>query len=98
MGATALAAAASRPGDSPQRILGAARRPYGERSPFEKSARYFSPSTTPATASSRTPLQDLYGIITPSSLHFERHHAGVPQINPDRHELLLHGLVDRPIV
>jgi len=39
----------------------------------------------------------LYGTITPSSLHFERHHAGVPQIDPDRHELLLHGLVDQPL-
>ena len=56
------------------------------------------PSATPATGSSRTPLQDLYGIITPSALHFERHHAGVPQIDPRRHKLLLHGLVDRPLV
>ena len=44
-----------------------------------------------------TPLQDLDGIITPSGLHFERHHNGVPQIDPARHELLLDGLVDRPL-
>jgi sulfane dehydrogenase subunit SoxC len=43
-------------------------------------------------------MQDLYGIITPSALHFERHHAGVPRIDPQRHELLIHGLVERPLV
>jgi sulfane dehydrogenase subunit SoxC len=83
----------------PQYGLGAPRRAYGERSPFEKSSRYFNTaSPTPATASSRTPLQDLYGIITPSSLHYEAHHSGVPAIDPDRHELLVHGLVERPTV
>jgi sulfane dehydrogenase subunit SoxC len=40
----------------------------------------------------------LYGIITPSALHFERHHAGVPEIDPNKHPLLLHGLVAEPIV
>jgi sulfane dehydrogenase subunit SoxC len=43
-------------------------------------------------------LQDICGIITPSALHFERHHAGVPQIDPRAHELLIHGLVERPLV
>ncbi len=37
------------------------------------------------------------GIITPSGLHFERHHAGVPAIDPAKHELLLHGLVEHPL-
>jgi sulfane dehydrogenase subunit SoxC len=49
-------------------------------------------------ASSRTPLHDTYGIITPSSLHFERHHSGVPEIDPSIHTLTIHGLVDRPLV
>src|SRR5579862_259906 len=44
-----------------------------------------------------TPLQDLQGIITPSDLHYERHHAGVPTIDPDNYRLLIHGLVDRPL-
>jgi sulfane dehydrogenase subunit SoxC len=79
------------------RALGDPRRPYGERSAFETSGRYFRESITPTTGSSRTPLQDLYGIITPSSLHFERHHAGVPRIDPGAHELLVHGLVERPL-
>ena len=51
----------------------------------------------PSESSSRTPLQDLYGTITPSDLHFERHHGGVPIIDPDRHELLIHGMVERPM-
>lgn len=46
---------------------------------------------------SLTPLEKLSGIITPSDLHFERHHAGVPSIDPDRYELLVHGLVARPL-
>ncbi len=71
---------------------------YGERSSYEKSIRYVRDSATPGTGASRTPLQDLYGIITPSALHFERHHAGVPQIDPRRHELLIHGLVEHELV
>jgi sulfane dehydrogenase subunit SoxC len=47
--------------------------------------------------SSLTPLQELTGNITPSDLHFERHHAGIPALDPERHTLTIHGLVDRPI-
>ncbi|MDA1082242.1 MAG: sulfite dehydrogenase [Gemmatimonadetes bacterium] len=67
----------------------------GTRSPF------VSPQRTPTGAiagSSLTPLQDLSGTITPSDLHFERHHAGIPALDPARHTLLIHGLVDRPSV
>ncbi len=67
---------------------------YGQRSPFEKTARAFK-TPTPATGGSRTPLEETYGIITPSPLHFERHHAGVPAIDPAKHDLLVHGLVER---
>ncbi len=78
---------------------GAHMRPYGERSPFEKSARVLRELTkSPGTGSSRTPLQDLYGTITPSSLHFERHHSGVPPIDPENHRLLVHGLVEKPLI
>lgn len=75
----------------PMRVPGALPRSYGERSPFEKQIRLVAPT------SSTTPLQDLQGIITPSALHFERHHNGVPAIDPARHRLLIHGLVDRPL-
>jgi sulfane dehydrogenase subunit SoxC len=43
-----------------------------------------------------TPLQNLFGIITPSGLHFERHHAGVPDVDPEQHRLMIHGLVRNP--
>ena len=45
-----------------------------------------------------TPLQDLKGIITPNGLVFERYHGGVPQVNPDEHRLIIHGLVERPLI
>ena len=37
-------------------------------------------------------------MITPSALHFERHHAGVPDLDRSKHEILLHGLVEQPMV
>lgn len=54
------------------------------------------PGTTGAGAS-RTPLEHLDGIITPSRLHFERHHSGIPDIDPDAHRLVIHGMVERPL-
>lgn len=72
--------------------------PYGQRSRFETAARTIIAPKRETEAASFTPLQDLYGITTPSSLHFERHHAGVPDIDPTQHRLLIHGLVDRPLV
>lgn len=50
------------------------------------------------SGSSRTPLQLLPGTITPNELHFERHHNGIPAIDSARHELLIHGLVRRPLI
>ena len=44
-----------------------------------------------------TPHHRLHGTITPNSLHFERHHSGVPDIDPAQHKLLLHGAVRRPL-
>jgi len=55
------------------------------------------PGTT-GSGGSRTPLESLDGMITPSGLHFERHHSGVPDIDPDQHRLLVHGLVKRPLL
>ncbi|HZT00716.1 MAG TPA: sulfite dehydrogenase [Steroidobacteraceae bacterium] len=96
-GAVAAGSAILRPGDAAARALGAGRSEYGRRSKYERSERIVTPGGLPGTGSSRTPMQDLYGIITPSSLHFERHHSGVPAIDPTQHELLLHGLVERPL-
>ncbi len=54
------------------------------------------PGTT-GTGVSRTPLEYLDGVITPSRLHFERHHSGIPDINPQQHRLVIHGMVDRAL-
>src|SRR5690349_2323796 len=99
----AVVACRGKAGDAPPaepRALGAAVSPYGSRSRFEKASRYFNQNTKVPLeeASSRTPLHDTYGIITPSSLHFERHHSGVPEIDPATHTLTIHGMVDRPLV
>jgi sulfane dehydrogenase subunit SoxC len=99
LSAAAVGAAAQTPRIAGARDLGLGSSAYGERSPLEHSARTFrAESVTPATRSSRTPLQDLYGVITPSALHYEAHHAGVPALDPRTHSLLVHGLVDRPLV
>ncbi|MCK5871497.1 MAG: sulfite dehydrogenase [Methylococcales bacterium] len=45
-----------------------------------------------------TPLQDLEGTITPNGLHFERHHNGVPTIDPKQHQLLIHGMVNQSLL
>ena len=51
----------------------------------------------PGGGASRSPLQHLQGTITPNSLHFERHHAGVPAIDPTMHKLVINGLVRQPL-
>jgi sulfane dehydrogenase subunit SoxC len=79
------------------RKLGEPLGPYGERSPFEKAVRWRRESKTPETGSSFTPLHDSVGIVTPSALHYERHHSGIPAIDPATHRLVIHGLVDRPL-
>jgi len=40
-----------------------------------------------------TPLDQMVGNLTPSGLHFERHHAGTPTIDPSKHMLFVHGMV-----
>ncbi|ACI92313.1 sulfite-dehydrogenase [Afipia carboxidovorans OM5] len=45
-----------------------------------------------------SPLQSLHGIITPNGLFFERYHAGRPDVEADKHRLMIHGLVDRPLI
>lgn len=74
--------------------------PYGAPSPFEKGVVKNISKTLKQyiSASGRTPLQELDGIITPNGLFYERHHGGVPTIDPAQHRLMLHGLVDRPLI
>lgn len=45
-----------------------------------------------------TPIHDLDGIITPNGLCFERHHAGIAEIDPADYQLMIHGLVERPLM
>jgi sulfane dehydrogenase subunit SoxC len=74
--------------------------PYGTPSPYEKNVIKNISKKLPQyiSASGRTPLGDLDGIITPNGLFYERHHGGVPTIDPEQHRLMLHGLVDRPMI
>jgi sulfane dehydrogenase subunit SoxC len=52
----------------------------------------------PGTGVSMTPLHRLDGTITPNGLFFERHHNGVPDIDPEWHRLAIHGLVRQPLI
>ncbi len=72
---------------------------YGQPSKFEDGVKRIMGQPNPLTptlGSTRTPLEKLTGMITPNGLHFERHHSSVPDINPDAHSLLIHGLVRQP--
>ena len=96
--------APSPPADAPwSQLLGAGvgDRPYGRPAKAEADViRRNVPWLTGTRESSVnfTPLQDLNGIITPNGLFFERHHAGRPSINPDEHRLMIHGMVERPLL
>jgi sulfane dehydrogenase subunit SoxC len=70
---------------------------YGTRSQFENEVRWRYPTASLDSSWSMTPLASGHGIITPSGLHFERHHAGIPAIDPQQHSLTLHGMVDQPM-
>ena len=73
--------------------------PYGQPSPFEKGVVRKLPDTPSAfPTATRTPLQSLVGVNTPNGLFFERHHAGVPAIDPAQHRLMIHGLVRQPLL
>jgi sulfane dehydrogenase subunit SoxC len=67
---------------------------YGTRSQFETAVRLVPAGANAYTTFSLTPLASLLGNITPSGLHYERHHAGIPTIDPNLHSLAIHGLVD----
>ena len=67
---------------------------YGKPSRFEANVqRRPSPGLTQTTQSSVSfaPLQSLFGIVTPSGLHFERHHQGWWDVDPSKHRLMING-------
>lgn len=73
---------------------------YGSPSSFASSYQRLAgaPSAIlPGSGVSRTPLHLLQGNITPNSLHFERHHSGIPAIDPAQHRLVIHGMVRQPL-
>lgn len=69
---------------------------YGTRSQFEREVRWRLPTPTRESSATGTPLAESQGIITPSGLHFERHHGGTPTIDPAKHTLIVHGMAARP--
>lgn len=78
-----------------------AARPYGLPSKWEHNVqRRQSPGLTQTRQASVSfaPLQSLFGIVTPSGLHFERHHQGWWDIDPTKHRFMVNGLVKQPKV
>jgi sulfane dehydrogenase subunit SoxC len=56
------------------------------------------PDNLPKVSQSRTPHHLMEGTFTPNGLHFSIVHAGIPEIDPDAHRFLIHGLVKRPLI
>ena len=113
LAATAIAAparaGAGNPANQPQNVPewtrtlgeGVAVRPYGKPSKFEKDVVRRDVEWLTASRESSvsfTPLHELEGIITPNGLCFERHHGGVADVDPADHRLMIHGLVERPLL
>mgnify|MGYP001501869682 FL=1 len=74
---------------------------YGKPSQYETNVqRRPSPGLTQTTQASVSfaPLQSLFGIVTPSGLHFERHHQGWWDVDPSKHRFMVNGLVKTPRV
>src|SRR5438093_1580966 len=85
-----------------ERAYGAGFTGYGQPSRFEQPVmRYLGKpygDLAPGSGGALAPIESLEGVITPSGLHNNRSHSGVPDIDPKQHQLLLHGLVARPLV
>src|SRR5262249_9698280 len=101
-GAASLTGAAAEPlKDDPWSLeSGEVLAPYQLPSKFEKkAARILSnPKGEPRTQHARTPHHLLNGTITPNGLHFTISHQGNPDIDPDKHQLVIHGMVKQPLV
>lgn len=99
--ATTLASAAAEPlADSPWSLSqGDTSKAVEAPSAFEKNvARSLSnPNGEPRTQHARTPHHLLNGTITPNRLHFTIVHNGTPDIDPDKHRLVIHGMVRQPL-
>ncbi len=78
---------------------------YGKRSRFVTSERIPhggrpSPDAFGLDFHIAAPLQDSVGVITPSSLHYMGTTRGsfIPDIDPAEHRLMIHGMVERPLI
>jgi sulfane dehydrogenase subunit SoxC len=99
-------AAAEPPADTPLteapwgREPGATIEPYQRPSRFEKDVvrTVANPNGQPSASAAKTPHHLLNGTITPNGVHFVVVYGGVPDIEPDKHRLVIHGLVKRPLV
>jgi sulfane dehydrogenase subunit SoxC len=112
LGGAALAGGAARAAQGEDVILekqdwnqylgdGVDARPYGTPSEHEKEVVRRNVewlTADPVSSVNFTPLHDLDGIITPNGLCFERHHAGIADVDPAKHRLMINGLVDKPLV
>ena len=78
---------------------GAIIEPYQRPSRFEKDVvrTVSNPSGQPSASGARTPHHRVNGMITPNGLHFVVVYGGVPDIDPVKHRLVIHGLVKRPL-
>ncbi len=77
--------------------------PYGIPSKYEhnivrRTSSLMSSAGDMHAAVSMTPLHELEGIITPNGLHFTRTHNGVAHVDPNKYRLMIHGLVEKPLV
>jgi sulfane dehydrogenase subunit SoxC len=108
-GTTAAAPPASNPANQPPNVAdwsrhlgdGVAVRAYGRPSKHEaqvirRDVAWLTAS--PQSSVSFTPIHALDGIITPNGVCFERHHAGIAEIDPADYRLIIHGLVDKPLI
>ena len=78
---------------------------YGKRSSYVTSVRIphggrASPDSFGLDFHIAAPLQDSVGVITPSSLHYMGTTRGsfIPDIDPAKHRLMIHGMVDNPLI
>ena len=101
VGFTRSASAQELAGHPWERVYGAGFTGYGQPSRFEQPVQrhIFRPygELAPGSGAAHAPIEHLEGVITPSSLHNIRSHSGTPDIDPKQHQLLLHGLVARPL-
>ena len=75
---------------------------YGQPSPYEHNVQRrvheLLSSGDMYASVAMSPVQDISGIITPNGLFFNRAHGGVAIVDPNEYRLIIHGLVEKPLV